>query len=76
MNQSTTIEFFLLVSADGEYGIGRDEDSAALSYENDIGELPAQTRMVKLLLTIPLPRPLEVSGTVPGEGGTVTLTVA
>jgi hypothetical protein len=33
-----TVQVYLVVDADGDYGVGRDEDKAAESYRDDIND--------------------------------------
>lgn len=70
------IEVWVLVDASGDYGVGRVEEDAYTSYNDDIdGEL-AGSRMVKLTLKIELPDPLTIEATLPAREGKVSMTVA
>jgi hypothetical protein len=72
-----TLEIVVCVDANGDYRTGRDADEAREKYEEDIGALAECDgfRIYNLTLTVPLPRPVEVSGTVARTDDSATLTV-
>jgi hypothetical protein len=61
---TTTIEVWVMVDQYGDYDVGTSEGLAREAYDGNIGG-DAARRLVKLLLTVPLPEPLVVTGTVP-----------
>ena len=69
------VEVWVVVDADGDYAIGRDAESANTAFDEDIGRGENCTRMVKVTLKIPAPRPVELVGEVPAESNEGTLTV-
>jgi hypothetical protein len=72
---TTTIEVWVMVDSAGDYAVGKDTEGAKEQYGNDI-QAPEDAegfRLVKLLLTVPLPEVVEASGTMPDEGGEVKL---
>jgi hypothetical protein len=71
MSQTTQVEVWVLVDANGDYAVGRDAADAREDYDNDIGNDVDEMggfRLVKVLLTVPLPVVVELSGTVPADG--------
>lgn len=75
--QTTTVEFWVLVDSTGDYAVGKDADLAKEGYENDIQPVADAEgfRLVKVALTMPLPQVIEMTGTVPADGE-ATLAVA
>lgn len=66
---TTQVEVWVLIDSDGDYEIGKDAADAASNFDNNIGTDPERpTRLVKVLLTVPLPAVCVLSGTVPAEG--------
>jgi hypothetical protein len=75
----TTCEVWMIVDAAGDYAVGTDADAAKERYAEDVGELAEAEgfRLVKVSLTVPLPKVLEMAGTAPEEEpGTLAATVA
>jgi hypothetical protein len=66
-SQTCQVEVWVLVDADGDYGVGREADAASQNYADDVGGTEGNRRMVKLTLTIPLPKPMELVATIPEE---------
>ena len=62
-------EMWLCVDANGDYATGVDSDTAVQAYENDIGELNATEgfRLVKVVVKVPLPVVVELTGEVSEE---------
>lgn len=58
-----TFEVFLLCDSNGDYAVGNSADAARERYEEDIGELVNCDgfRLVKMLVKVPLPEPVELS---------------
>ncbi len=65
-NEETTaeIEIYAVVDRDGDYEVGKDEDEALERYGDNIGAY-ASRHTIKMSLTVPLPKPIEVSATLP-----------
>lgn len=57
------IEVWVIVDADGEYGVGVDEETAGDSY-SDNGSSNAR-RVIRVVLNVPLPTVTEVEATLP-----------
>ena len=60
-----TVEIWVAVDESGEFGVGRDAESAEQNYQDDIGN-GAETgrRFVKLTVKVPLPTVIEIAGEV------------
>jgi hypothetical protein len=58
------IEMVCVIDQDGDYGVGKDEDSARQDYEDNIGGTPLCLRAVVCKVTVPLPRPIVLTGVV------------
>jgi hypothetical protein len=66
MPKTTQIEVWAVIDEDGDYAVGACCDSAAERYAEDVGG-DAGTRgirRVKLLVTVPLPEPIVLTGEV------------
>jgi hypothetical protein len=64
MATTTQVEVWVMVDQDGDYDVGTSEELARENYDGNIGG-DAARRLVKLLLTVPLPEPLVVTGVIP-----------
>lgn len=64
--KTKVIELYAVVDNNGYYGFGLESDDAITNYEENIGELKEVDgfRMVKVLVTVPLPEVVTLSGTV------------
>ena len=71
--QTTTVEVWILVDSNGDYAIAKDSSDLADAYEQDIQACSDAEglRRVKVTLTVPLPEPVELTGTVPAQGDAV-----
>ena len=70
------VEAFLLIDADGGYVITHDESNLADLYDNEIGSDAGVTRrVIKLKLTVPLPRPIEAAAAIPETDGPVNVMI-
>lgn len=60
------IEMYAVVDDEGDYGVGIDADDAAKNYEENVGAISEVCgfRMIKILVTVPLPEIVTLSGTV------------
>jgi hypothetical protein len=60
---------FAIIDNTGDYGIGKTPQEAASNYEENIQSLSDAecTRVVKVMLSVPLPRPVELNGVVAAE---------
>jgi hypothetical protein len=75
MDQKTCrCEVFVIVDEDGDYSVGADQDSASEHYVDNYGG--DVRRVVRIVLEVPLPTIIELTGTVPPEGTSATLTVS
>ena len=70
MAEKCQAELVIVVGADGEYAVGKDEATAREAFENDIGALNEQDgfRLVKVTVAVPLPAIPELTGEAPAEG--------
>lgn len=60
------IELYVYVDSAGDFGVGKDEDAACQQYDDDIAAtLPS--RLVKVVLRVPEPKTITMSGTLPEE---------
>jgi len=75
--QTCECECWICVDAEGQYAVGSDEASAREKYTEDVGDLSEVDgfRLVKVSLTVPLPKPIELSGVVAAEE-TASMSVA
>jgi hypothetical protein len=64
-----TVEIWVLVDQDGDYAAGTDPDTLHEVYDDTVGgdRDTLSMRRVKVTLTIPKPKPVELTGTVPAE---------
>jgi hypothetical protein len=61
--ESVEVEVWVIVDESGDTAIGTDSDAAIEAYEDSIGgNLPR--RLMKVLLTVPVPKPIIVRGKV------------
>lgn len=64
------------VDADGDYGVGKDEDAATTAYDDKIGgRADRGIRYVKITVKVPLPVAIELSGECPAEPAAGSLSV-
>lgn len=69
-------EMYVVLSADGDFGVGKDEDEARGNHPSDLNEADGGFRVFKLILDLPLPKVVEVSGKVEdGQAVPITLNV-
>jgi hypothetical protein len=79
MPEKAKCELVLIVDASGDYGAGKDFESAKENYENDIGELSACEggfRVIRVTVAVPLLEVVELVGEAPEVSGKATLAVA
>ena len=69
-----TCEVWILVDQGGDYGVGTDAESAADAYGNDVAGDLAGSRLVKLLVEVALPDPIQAKIIVPPVQGECTIT--
>jgi hypothetical protein len=63
------IEVWVIVDENGDYSTGHDQESAGTAYDDNIGSASGTARRaIKVMLSVPLPVPVELTGTVPVEG--------
>jgi hypothetical protein len=76
MATTTQVEVWVLVDENGDAVSSCDPDCLSDLYEEHIGSDHATgRRVVKVVLTVPLPKPVELSGVVPADEGEATLAV-
>lgn len=66
MSTVQELQVFVVVDAAGDYAAAGDEDGALEAYDDAIGG-NAPRRLVRILLTVPLPEPITLKGEVPPE---------
>jgi hypothetical protein len=64
--ETCEIEVWVMVNENGEYEVGCDEDEVGERYSDNINDNLAR-RAVKVILTVPMPKPVTMRGTVPAE---------
>lgn len=69
------VEIWVTVDESGDYGIGKEADTANEHYQDAIGG-PLPRRMVKVLLQVELPKEVELTGEAPLVGTGAKLVVA
>lgn len=67
--QTMQVEVWVVVSEGEDYAVGVDEESAAEAFESNVANLTdaGSTRRIRVTLTVPVPKPVELTGTVPEE---------
>lgn len=71
------VEVWVLVDENGDYIASHDVDQLGEIYESQISaDCGTAKRKVKVLLTVPLPEPVTLTGTVPAEPTEGSLQVA
>ena len=78
MAQSNACEVWVCVDNDGNYAVGVDADAARAAFDDTIGTLGETDghRMVKLVVDVPLPTVVELSGAAPAQGTAKLTSVA
>jgi hypothetical protein len=61
------LDVWLAIDADGDYGVGKDQEEACQNYVNDVNDTTVPLRMVQVRLKAAGPRPVIVRGSVPDE---------
>jgi hypothetical protein len=65
---NATVEVWVLIGEGGDYVASNSPDNLAELYETDYDALAdISTRRVRITLSVPLPRPVELVGTVAAE---------
>jgi hypothetical protein len=72
MAKMMTVEVFVCVGDQEEYVCNVDEGDCAQAASNELSS--TSTRMIKVVLTVPVPEPIVMTGTVPAEPTEGTLT--
>lgn len=72
-----TIEIIVIVDEAGDFGVGRDSDEARTSYTEAVGDIAEAEGMRTFILnlTVPVPEVVLATGSIPDDGGVVSLTV-
>lgn len=75
---SNPCEVWLCVDQAGDYAVGVDAESARSAYAENIGALEDTEghRMVKVIVTVPLPEVVELAGEAPATGKAVLTSVS
>jgi len=64
------VELWVVVDEAGNYSVGNDAEAAAEKYSDDIGDGDGTAkRLVKVILKLPTPKPITLTGKVPAEAG-------
>jgi len=63
-SKNATIELWVMVDADGEYGVGNDQETAEQAYADNVGG-SGPTRLIKIDASVPLPTVLAARVTIP-----------
>ena len=66
MPETVQVELWVMVDSDGEFSIGKDEDTAKEAYSDEYGAGTA-CRLVRVLVDVPFATPT-LRGTAPAEG--------
>lgn len=69
------VEVWVVVDENGDYVVDTASDSAEEKYGDDIGRTGIATRMVKVTLKVPYPKPIEVTAELPEESSEVAVAV-
>lgn len=70
------VEVWVMVDEDGNYAVHHDKDELEQRYEEEVGRTSgAATRVVRVALKVPCPRPVEVVANVAEESGAVAVSV-
>lgn len=67
MSQTTQIEVWVLIDQEGAYVVGKEAEGMQEKYDDEVGGTDIALRRVKVTLTVPLPKPIELTGVVPAE---------
>lgn len=71
------IEVWVLIDANGKYVVGREQDDLKGAYEEHVGDLDTLAqRLVRVTLTVPKPRAVEVAATIAEEPAAAGVTVS
>jgi hypothetical protein len=77
MNETMTVEVWVAANDACDYAVATSEDDLKGCYENQVGEWAGNAiRVLRLLVTIPVPKPVELTATVSDEPATGELKVA
>jgi hypothetical protein len=65
---TTEIEIYLVVDAGGDYEVGLTDDDATERFGENVGG-DSVRHMIKMIITVPLPRTIEVAAAIPEKDG-------
>lgn len=70
MARTMQVEVWVVVDEDENYDVGGSEEQAVERFVENVGEVgeAGATRRIKVLLTVPVPETVTLTGTVPAEG--------
>lgn len=69
------VEIWIAIDADGNRVVTTDKDLLGDQWEHDVGGTMEGTRLIKVTLQVQLPKPLEITATVPDGTTSATMTV-
>jgi hypothetical protein len=61
---TAAVEIYIVVDDEGDYEVGRDEDEATERYGDSFSTYMPR-RLIKMTVTVPLPRTIEVAAALP-----------
>lgn len=76
--KTVQVEMWCVVDENGDTAVGADQAAALAAYDENVGrddDNPVGLRFVKATVTVPLPVTAELTGTVPADDDTATLSV-
>jgi hypothetical protein len=77
MDNLTEIEFYIGIDQDGDFVVVKDEGDVGDRFNEEVGVHPNLLKVIKMTLNVPLPKAVEVAGTVPDKGDeAVTITIS
>lgn len=77
MSETKEIEFFVMIDEQGEFVVDQDADNVMTKYRDEVAECgPETSRVFHLKLTLPLPKPTVVQGTIPDTDGPINITIS
>jgi hypothetical protein len=65
--ETVEAEVYVMIGEDGQYTCHTDPDALAERFADECADAGLATRVVKVTLRIPMPRPVELVGTVAAE---------
>lgn len=75
-NDTVTVEVWVMVGEDGQYTAHTDPDALRERFEDECAGAGLATRVMKLTVQVPAPKPVELEATIEPETETGELKVA